>query len=108
MARSRCARRARREVYFVFSMIDMPGQPFVVVPLVEGADAAQISRLFQGGGKAPRLCGFRVYRATLHNAVIAGTPAALERVRPRSGRARGPSSPPPLRQPMARASPPGS
>jgi hypothetical protein len=69
-----------REVYFVFSMIDMPGQPFVVVPLVGGADAARITRLFEGDGKGPRLFGLHGC-GTLHNAVIAGTPAALDRIR---------------------------
>jgi prepilin-type processing-associated H-X9-DG protein len=69
-----------REVYFVFSMIDMRGQPFVVVPLVGGADAARITRLFEGDGKGPRLFGLHGC-GTIHNAVIAGPPAALERVR---------------------------
>jgi prepilin-type processing-associated H-X9-DG protein len=69
-----------REVYFVFSVIDMPGQPFMVIPLVDGADAAAISRLFEGGGTEPRLLGFHS-SATLHNSVIAGSPAALERAR---------------------------
>ena len=68
------------EVYFVFSVIDMPGQPFAVIPLVEGADAAAINRLFAGGGNGPRLLGFHA-SATLHNAVVAGSPAAIERAR---------------------------
>ena len=69
-----------RELYFVFSVIDMPGQPFVVVPLVDGADAAQIDRLFQGDPKGPRLFGLHAY-GKLHNAAVAGSPAALDRVR---------------------------
>jgi hypothetical protein len=68
------------ELYFVFSVIDMPGQPFVVVPLVDGADADQIRRLFQGDGNGPRLFGLHGY-AKLHNASVAGSPAALDRVR---------------------------
>jgi hypothetical protein len=60
-----------RDVYFVFSMIDMPGLPFVVVPLTAGADAGQISRVFQGGSPVS---------ATRHNAVIAGMPATVDRV----------------------------
>ena len=47
---------------------------------VDGADAAQIRRLFEGDGKAPRLFGLPSY-ATLHNAGVAGSPAALDRVR---------------------------
>jgi prepilin-type processing-associated H-X9-DG protein len=69
-----------KEVYFVFSMIDMPGWPIVVVPLVDGADAAQISRVLQGGGKGPRLMGFPTC-ATVQNAVIAGSAAAVGRAR---------------------------
>ena len=69
-----------KDIYMLFSMIDMPGQPFVVVPLVAGADAAQISRLLERGGNGPRLLAFPT-SATLHNAVIAGVPAALERAR---------------------------
>ena len=69
-----------KEIYFVFSMIDMPGQPFVVVPLADGANAAEIGRLFQPGGKARGLVGASA-SATVHNAVFAGPPAALERVR---------------------------
>jgi hypothetical protein len=68
-----------REVYFVFSIIDMPGMPFAVVPLAAGADAAQITRVFQGGSKEPRLYGFPVC-VTLPNAIVAGMPAALNRV----------------------------
>jgi Protein of unknown function (DUF1559) len=69
-----------KELYFVGSVIDMPGQPFVVVPLVDGADAAQIDRLFQGDGKGPRLFGLHAY-GKFHNAAVAGSPAALDRVR---------------------------
>jgi len=73
-------RAGAKELYLVFSVIDMPGPPFVVVPLVEGADAAEIGRLFCGGGKEPPLVHFP-HCATVHDAVFAGTPAALERIR---------------------------
>jgi hypothetical protein len=73
-------RAGAKELYFVFSMIDMTGKPFVVVPLADGADAAEIGRLFQPGGKARGLVG-ACESATVHDAVFAGTPAALERVR---------------------------
>jgi len=58
----------------------MPGMPFVVVPLNPGADATAIGRLFCGGGNQPQPIAFPTC-ATIHNAVMAGTPAALERVR---------------------------
>jgi prepilin-type processing-associated H-X9-DG protein len=77
-----------REVYFFLSMADMPGMPFAVVPLAAGADSVQISRVFKGGTKEPRLYGFPVC-VTLHNAVVAGMPAALDRV----GRAPAPRRP---------------
>ena len=68
-----------REIYFVVSVTDMPGQPFVVVPFVDGTDSAQVRRLFEGNGKGPHLFGLSSY-ATLHNAGIAGSPATLARV----------------------------
>ena len=68
------------ELYLVFSVLDMPGPPFVVVPLVPGADAAEIGRLLCGEGNAPPLIKFPRC-ATVHDSVFAGTPAALERVR---------------------------
>jgi prepilin-type processing-associated H-X9-DG protein len=78
---SEALRRAgAKELYLVFSVIDMPGSPFAVVPLADGADAAEIGRLFCGGGKEPPPVHFP-HCATVHNAVFAGTPAALDRVR---------------------------
>jgi len=78
---SEALRRAgAKELYLVFSVIDMPGPPFVVVPLVEGADAAEIGRLFLGGGKEPPLLHLPTC-APVHDAVFAGTHAALDRVR---------------------------
>lgn len=69
-----------KEVYFVFSVADLPGPPFVVVPLVDGADAAGIERLFQGDGTGPRLFGLHRFEK-LHNAAVARSQVALERVR---------------------------
>ncbi len=78
---SEALRRAgAKELYLVFSMLDMPGPPFVVVPLVQGADALGIGQLLCGGGNEPPLIKFPQC-GTVHNAVWAGTPAALERVR---------------------------
>ena len=58
----------------------MPGLPLVVVPLSPGADAAEIGRLFCGGGKEKPPIAFPTC-ATLHNAVVAGTSSAVDRVR---------------------------
>ena len=51
-----------KELFVVFSIIDMPGQPFVVVPLAEGAQADGIARTI--GGRP----------ALMHNAIVSGTP----------------------------------
>jgi prepilin-type processing-associated H-X9-DG protein len=58
-----------KELFVVFSIIDMPGQPFVVVPLAEGAQAEGIARTI-GAQPAP-----------IHNAIVLGTPEALARIR---------------------------
>src|SRR5271166_4868736 len=65
-----------KELYVVFSIIDMPGQPFVVVPLSDGAQAEGIARTIHGEA------------APIHNAIVSGTPEVLARVRraPASGR----------------------
>src|SRR5262249_59500214 len=73
-------RAGARELFVVVNLSDMPGMPFVVVPLNPGADATAIGRLFCGGGNQPPPIAFPTC-ATIHNAVMAGTPAALERVR---------------------------
>ena len=73
-------RAGARELFVVVNLSDMPGLPFVVVPLNQGADAAAIGRLFCGGGNEPPPIAFPTC-ATIHNAVMAGTPSALERVR---------------------------
>jgi hypothetical protein len=74
-------RAGARELFVVVNLSDWPGPPFVVVPLNEGADAAAIGRLFCGeGGAEPPPIRFPTC-ATIHHAVMAGTPAALERVR---------------------------
>jgi hypothetical protein len=58
-----------KDLYVVFSVIDMPGQPFVVVPLAEGAQAEGIARTI---GALP---------APIHNAIVSGTPETLARIR---------------------------
>jgi prepilin-type processing-associated H-X9-DG protein len=69
-----------KELDVVLSVSDLPGLPYVVVPLGAGSDAAAIGRLFCGGGPERPPIAFPTC-ATIHNAVMAGTPAALERVR---------------------------
>jgi hypothetical protein len=69
-----------KELFVVINASDMPGPPFAVVPLAPGADAAEIGRLFCGGGKLPPPVHFPTC-ATLHNAVMAGTAATLDRLR---------------------------
>ena len=69
-----------KELVVVVNASDMPGLPLVVVPLSPGADAAEIGRLFCGGGKQPPPVHFPTC-ATLHDTVMAGTSAALDRVR---------------------------
>ena len=69
-----------KEVFVVVNIGDMPGLPVIVVPLVPGSDAAEIGRLLCGGGKQLPPVRFPTC-GTIHNAVMAGTDAALERVR---------------------------
>ena len=65
-------RAGANELNLFYSVNDIPGLPFAVIPLGEGTDGAEIGRLLRGGAPAV---------ATVHNAVFAGTSAALERVR---------------------------
>ena len=58
-----------KELYVVFSIIDMPGQPIVVVPLSEGAQAEGIARTIHAEA------------APIHNAIVSGSPEALARLR---------------------------
>ena len=81
-----------REVFVVVSLDDLPGPPVVVVPLSPGSDAARIGRLLCGRGDPSSPPMFPTC-ATIHDAVVAGTPQAIERVRdlkparsPRAGR----------------------
>ena len=69
-----------KELFVVVNAGDMPGLPVVVVPLSPGADATEIGKLLCGGGKQPPPVCFSTC-ATLHNAVMAGTAAALDRAR---------------------------
>ena len=58
-----------KEFYLVFSIIDMPGQPFVVVPLSEGAQVEGVAKAIHGEP------------APIHNAIVSGSPEVLSRLR---------------------------
>ena len=68
-----------REVYVLVDPADMPGLPVVAVPLPAGADGAAIAAIFRAGlpgGNAKWPAA-----ATIRGVVVAGTEAALARVR---------------------------
>ena len=69
-----------KELFLVASPADFPGLPSAVVPLGDGADAKAIGKLLCGGGEAKPPVVWPTC-ATIHGAVFAGTPDALERVR---------------------------
>jgi hypothetical protein len=58
-----------KELYVVFSIIDMPGRPIIVVPLSEGAQAETIAKTIEAEA------------APIHNAIVSGSPKALARLR---------------------------
>jgi hypothetical protein len=64
-----------KELYVVFSIIDMPGGPFVVVPLPEGARALEIAKTMEADP------------APIQNAIVLASPEA----RARLGRAPAPA-----------------
>jgi prepilin-type processing-associated H-X9-DG protein len=68
-----------RAVFALFDPADMPGLPVLIVPLLDGSDATAISRVLSGNeAKSPlRLPASE----TMSGAVLAGTPAALARIR---------------------------
>jgi len=72
-------RAGARELDIVFSFVDLPGPPFVVVPLSEGADANAIGSVFNRAGKESLFTNPAT--ATVYNAVFAGNRTALERIR---------------------------
>ena len=94
------------EVYFVFSVIDMPGQPFAVIPLAPGADAAGINRLFAGVETGRVFWGSTRRRRFTTPSSPAALPPWNEFAAPRPRRAR--SSPPLLPPPVATLLPLGS
>jgi hypothetical protein len=69
-----------RELFLILSPTDLPGTPSVVAPLGAAADAPAIGKLLCGGGEVKPPFSWPTC-ATLHHAVFAGTPDALERAR---------------------------
>jgi Protein of unknown function (DUF1559) len=79
-------RAGARELDLLYSITDMPGSPFAVVPLSEGADAGAIGAIFATTGKGS---GSRYpASATVHSAVVAGSQTAVARVRAEKSTAR--------------------
>ncbi len=68
-----------KDLFILVDPTDMPGYPTAVVPLVGGGDAKAITAVFLGEGANVPLrwpaC------ETIRNAVVAGTPAALARIK---------------------------
>jgi hypothetical protein len=69
-----------KEIFLLLSIADLPGPPVAVVPLVAGADAKAIGAILCGSGPEKFVVSWPTC-ATVHEAVFAGTTAALERVR---------------------------
>lgn len=69
-----------KDLFILVDPADVPGPPFAVVPLAEGADARAIGQLLCGGGNAKPIFPWPTC-ATMHNAVFAGTQVALDRVK---------------------------
>ena len=58
-----------KDLYALFSIIDMPGRPLVIVPLAGGAQAEGIARTIDGDA------------TPIHNAIVSGTAEAVARVK---------------------------
>ena len=69
-----------KDVFLLLRIADLPGPPVAVVPLVPGADAKAIGAILCGSGPGNPAVSWPTC-ATVHDAVFAGTTAALERVR---------------------------
>jgi hypothetical protein len=69
-----------REIYGIVSLDDLPGLPVVVVPLANGADADRIGQVLCGQAGPSSPIAFPAC-ATIRDAVVAGSPRALERVK---------------------------
>ncbi len=69
-----------KEVYFVFSLASMPGQPYLIVVPQEGVDPDAISRQVLGAAKVPA-GGSGPTAATVNGVAFIGPPAVVERVR---------------------------
>ena len=69
-----------KELFLVVDPADLPGPPLAVIPLSQSADAKAISKLLCGGAKEKPLHTWPASQ-TLHGALVAGPPAAIERIR---------------------------
>jgi hypothetical protein len=68
------------ELFLIFGLSNFQNLPSVVVPLPAGADAKQIGEVLCGGSPVKFRHAWPTC-AVVHDAVFAGTPEALERVR---------------------------
>lgn len=68
------------ELFLIVGMSDFPSPPSVVIPLKPGADSKRIGEVLCGGGPVKFRYAWPTC-AVVHDAVFAGTPEALERVR---------------------------
>jgi hypothetical protein len=69
-----------KDIFLLLRIADLPGPPVAVVPLAPGADAKAIGAILCGSGPEKPAVSWPTC-ATVHEAVFAGTTAALERVR---------------------------
>jgi hypothetical protein len=69
-----------KELFLLLDPSDMPGPPVAVVPLGEGADAAAIARALGGDRNGQPIYHWPA-TATVRGALVAGSAAALERIR---------------------------
>ncbi len=67
-------------LFVVVNPGDLPGPPVMVAPLAEARDGAAIGRLLCGQGEGRSPLKFPACE-TIHDAVVAGSPAAIERIR---------------------------
>jgi hypothetical protein len=73
-----------KDLYVVFSLADFPNGPYLIVPVEAGADGGAIANFFnsdKGARILPAGPGPKGTATVLDQAVFAGSPAALKRIR---------------------------
>jgi prepilin-type processing-associated H-X9-DG protein len=69
-----------KDLFLLANPADIPGPPAAVIPIVEGTDPTALGQILSGRAKYDTPFAWPTC-ATLHHAVFAGTPEALERAR---------------------------